>query len=148
MKTKTKQFAVILIIATIIILGVTRLFEEAEKITQINKAKAVGFFDMSYQTQTVNITKKEASKIGSVTDKIRYYSKIFGVDPNTALRIGKCESNLNPNAENINGSATGIYQFIRKTWHDYCEGDVYNEDANIICFMRMYPQHPGWWECE
>jgi hypothetical protein len=84
----------------------------------------------------------------SVQDKIVYYADIFGVDREDALRIAKCESGFNPKAENVNGSATGVYQFIRKTWQNYCDGDVYNADANIICFVRLYNEHPGFWECK
>jgi hypothetical protein len=98
-------------------------------------------------TEVIIPAKAEATVNLSVPEKIVYYANIFGVDPDTALRIARCESNFSPKAENVNGSATGVYQFIRKTWKNNCEGDVYNEDANIICFVRMYPKHPEWWEC-
>ena len=83
-----------------------------------------------------------------VENKIIFYADMFGVDKDTALRIAKCESGLNPKAENVNGSATGLFQFIRKTWKNECGGDVYNEDHNIICFMQEYPKHFDWWECK
>lgn len=84
----------------------------------------------------------------SVQEKIKFYATVYGVNKNDALRIAQCESNFNPLAENINGSATGVYQFIRKTWNKYCAGDVYNADHNIICFVQQYPNHPEWWECK
>lgn len=83
----------------------------------------------------------------SVQEKIEFYADMFGVDKNTALRIAKCESGFDPEAENLSGSATGVYQFIRRTWNDYCGGDVKNADHNIICFMQHYPKNPHWWEC-
>jgi len=83
----------------------------------------------------------------SAQNKIRFYATVFGIDKNTALRIADCESGFDPKAENVNGSATGVYQFKRKTWKNYCSGDVYNADHNIICFMQLYPKHPDWWEC-
>ncbi len=95
----------------------------------------------------VNCVPDKGEREWSVKEKIKYYSEIFDVNTEDALRIAQCESNLNPKAENVNGSATGVYQFIRKTFKNYCDGDVYNADANIICFMRMYPEHKDWWEC-
>jgi soluble lytic murein transglycosylase-like protein len=88
------------------------------------------------------------SKDMSVQDKIVFYADMFGVDRQAALQIAECESGFNPNAENIEGSATGVFQFIRKTWKNNCAGDVYNPDHNIICFMQNYPEHKNWWECK
>ena len=84
----------------------------------------------------------------SVQDKIKWYAKLYGVDVQDALRIAKCESNFDASAENVNGSATGVYQIIRKTWKTYGGGNVYNADHNIIVFMQQYPKHPDWWECK
>jgi soluble lytic murein transglycosylase-like protein len=103
--------------------------------------------DIKVIEKKVEEAPKELTK-EEVQDKIKFYAKMFGVNPDTALRIAKCESNFNPKAENINGSATGVFQFIRKTWKDYCHGDVYDADANIICFMRYYPTNSSWWECK
>jgi hypothetical protein len=103
------------------------------------------------QPKTITVEKEvkvEVVREMNIEEKIVYYANIYGVDTDTAIRIAKCESKLNPKAENVNGSATGVYQFIRKTWKTYCEGDVYDEDANIICFMQNYNDHPGWWECK
>lgn len=70
------------------------------------------------------------------------------VDVETALRIAKCESNFDPLAKNKVSSAKGVYQFIDKTFSNYCTGDVYNTVDNIRCFVDMYPKHPEWWECK
>jgi soluble lytic murein transglycosylase-like protein len=103
-----------------------------------------------WQPVGVNVprAKAEVKTLGSVEEKIVYYADIYGVEKETALRIAKCESGFNPKAENENGSATGVYQFIRKTWKNNCDGDVYNADANIICFMRLYKNNKNWWECK
>ena len=70
-----------------------------------------------------------------------------GIQPETALRIARCESRLNPKAKNKHSSAKGIYQFIDATWANYCQGDVYNPYDNIDCFMRYYKTNPNWWVC-
>jgi hypothetical protein len=98
--------------------------------------------EVEIEPEAKELTKEE------VKEKIRFYADMFGINPDTALRIAECESGFNPKAENINGSATGVYQFIRQTWKNNCHGDVYDADANIVCFFRMYPKHPEWWECK
>ena len=94
------------------------------------------------------VAQKRAIYTSAMTVKeiIKFYAIVFGVDVDTALKIAQCESGFNPRAENINGSATGVYQFTRKTFKNYCSGDVYNADHNIICFVQQYPKHPEWWD--
>jgi len=71
------------------------------------------------------------------------------VDNETALRIADCESKTGKYKHNLQGSsAKGVYQFIDKTWENYCEGDVLNEIDNIKCFNKLYNQHSSWWECQ
>lgn len=69
-----------------------------------------------------------------------------GFDVSTALRIASCESHLRYNAQNLNGAA-GVYQFKPLTWAAYCPGEVMDYRANVQCFLKLYPQHPTWWEC-
>lgn len=86
--------------------------------------------------------------IEMVKEEIRLQAVEYGVNVDTALRIARCESNYNPLAENPYSSATGVYQFLDRTWDYVCEGDVYNMDDNIRCFMNNYNRHPGWWVCK
>jgi hypothetical protein len=58
-----------------------------------------------------------------------------------------CESGFNPNAKSNTSTASGISQFINKTWNNYCEGDVFNAEDNLNCFFKLYPKHKSWWEC-
>jgi hypothetical protein len=93
----------------------------------------------------INADKKNLT----VQDKIAIAATRSGVDINVALRIADCESSFDEKVRNKQGSsATGVYQFIARTWFDYCEGDVKNADDNIACFMKMYPKHPSWWSCK
>jgi hypothetical protein len=87
-------------------------------------------------------------KVLTVRDKIIVEAFKAGIDPTEAVEVARCESNLNPGAKNWSGStARGLYQFIFGTWDANCKGDVYDEDANIACFMKLYPKHKGYWEC-
>lgn len=65
-----------------------------------------------------------------------------------AIRVSKCESEFNDQAKSRISSAKGVYQFIDKTWENYCEGDRMNYKDNIACFMELYPKHKDWWECK
>lgn len=78
---------------------------------------------------------------------IRVQAILAEINQDTAVRISKCESRLNPLAKNPYSSAKGIYQFIDKTWSNYCEGNVFNQSDNIKCFMKLYKKYPTWWEC-
>jgi len=84
----------------------------------------------------------------TIESKIVRLAKESDVLPETALRIARCESNLDPLAENDKSSASGIYQFLDGTFESYCEGDVYNPEDNIKCFLKYYPEHSGWWICK
>lgn len=74
-----------------------------------------------------------------------------GVNPNTALRIAKCESSLNPEAKNKYSTATGLYQFLDSTWKNIgaeAAGlDRTNPKHSIDMFLKYYPANPGWWQC-
>lgn len=83
-----------------------------------------------------------------VEDQIRRLAASYGVDEDRAVDIARCESQLGKYKTNWSGSsAKGVYQFIDKTWQNYCEGDVMDDEDNIRCFMEQYPKHPSWWEC-
>jgi hypothetical protein len=84
----------------------------------------------------------------SVEQKIVLYTSQTDIPVERALAISECESQHGKYLYNQQGSsAKGIYQFISKTWENYCEGDVLDEDANIKCFLKLYKQHSNWWEC-
>lgn len=80
---------------------------------------------------------------------IRWHAVTFGVDPDVAVMIARCESGLNEYAQNPNSTAKGLYQFTDSTW-EYIKapGHQFNAEENIHQFMIWYPIHKEWWECE
>ncbi len=71
------------------------------------------------------------------------------VDVGAALRIAKCESDYDPNAQNRFSTAKGVYQFTDATWKTIkATKSQFNPDYNIAQFMRWYPVHPEWWKCK
>ncbi len=84
----------------------------------------------------------------TVEDRIILASTLAGIDSDTALRIARCESSLDPLAANPGGTAKGLFQFIDATWAFIgSPGDRFDVDANIKQFMIWYPKHPNWWQC-
>ena len=84
----------------------------------------------------------------SVEDQIRKIAIENNFDPETAIRISLCESGLDYKAKNKNSSASGLYQFVSKTWENYCEGNIFDIEDNTLCFVKLYPKHPHWWVCK
>lgn len=96
------------------------------------------------QAREINIVEQE-----SVRDMIIRLSLDSKVPTDTALRIADCESKMGTQMENPNSSAKGVYQFIKQTWLYSCGGgDVMNNELNIKCFLKLYPEHQEWWECK
>ena len=73
----------------------------------------------------------------TIEEKIVAKASSAGVDPQLATSIAWCESNYIPTAKNPNSTASGVFQFVEGTWGDYCEGDVFDEDANIQCAIDL-----------
>jgi len=83
----------------------------------------------------VHHSKKEAKQV--VEDLIRFYSEVYNIDPELPVKIAKAESGFDPLAKNASSTASGVYQFIRSTWKENCEGDVFDYNENIKCAVRL-----------
>lgn len=107
-----------------------------------------GSSNTEYAVQHVHRKTDSELDATNIQQVIKDYSEAYGVNVDTALRIASCESRFDPLAKNKYSTASGVYQFLKGTWEGYCEGDVFDAEANIKCFMQLYPKHPGWWECK
>lgn len=81
--------------------------------------------------------------VSTVEGKIIKYAKEFGADANLAVAVAYAESCFEPTAKNPSSSASGVFQFVKKTWEENCEGDVFNEDDNIKCGVKLLAQKDG-----
>ncbi len=70
----------------------------------------------------------------------------FGNEADTALKVAKCESSLNPKAVNKTSSARGLFQ-IMQSWHKIDQKWLLNEDINIAVAYQLWLEQ-GWtpWE--
>lgn len=87
-----------------------------------------------------------------IVEYIVEQARIHGVDENTAVRIAKCESSLNPKAKNKNSSASGLFQFLIGTWQwigaEEQGLDRMNYKHSTDMFMKYHKKYPTWWvEC-
>lgn len=67
----------------------------------------------------------------------------FGADKaDTALCLMSYESGGNPNADNPNSSAAGLFQLLAQ-WHDFFGIDPYNPEQNISAAAQLQAMY-GW----
>lgn len=97
-------------------------------------------------------TLEVVEKMSDIEYLIRTKAREAGVNEETALRIAKCESSLNPEARNSKSTATGIYQFLQGTWKwigaEEAGLDRTNPEHSLEMFLKWYPKYPSWWECQ
>jgi hypothetical protein len=98
------------------------------------------------------LTKKNSqSEISkSVTEEIvRKVAREEGVDPDLAIRIAKCESNLNYKAENINKDGSrdkGLFQINDKFHPDVPDDVAYNPITATQFFCKAFKDgNIIWW---
>lgn len=112
-------------------------------------------FNMVYATETKTVYKTTTTTVQEflpptrelVINEIIDQARASKISVSEALQIAECESNYNAFAKSTISTSKGTFQFIDKTWKNYCTGNVYDYKANISCFMELYPKHPEWWEC-
>lgn len=84
----------------------------------------------------------------TVEGRIRLAAREYGVNEETAVRIAKCESSLNPKAAHPISTAKGLFMFTDPTWKWIgAKGSQFDEAESIKQFMINYPLRPWWWEC-
>ncbi|MBG6172661.1 hypothetical protein IWQ55_000312 [Labrenzia sp. EL_208] len=72
----------------------------------------------------------------TIADLIAGVASRYGRNPDTMNRIAQLESSMNPNAQNPNSSAGGLFQFIDGTWGEYGRGNKMDPLANTDAAAR------------
>jgi hypothetical protein len=82
---------------------------------------------------------------------IRTAARAFDQPEEDLLRVGRCESNLDPRAENPAGPYFGLFQFLRSTWAStpYADEDIFDPTANANAAAWMWRQgRRNEWACQ
>lgn len=93
------------------------------------------------------------AKWPTVDQSIVVASHVYGVSITTMRRIGTCESGLRSWAKNKVSTASGVFQFLDKTWARTPEGraglSVWNPVANVFAAARHMSRYgTGAWVCQ
>jgi hypothetical protein len=82
---------------------------------------------------------------------IREAARAFGQPEEDLLRVGRCESNLDPRAVNQTGPYFGLFQFLRSTWAStpFADRDIFDPVANANAAAWMWQQgRRNEWACQ
>jgi len=75
-----------------------------------------------------------------VTQLIKDYSLQYGINPDVPLCIAKWESGYNHLSRNKSSSASGVFQYLSRTWKSTDEGktglSVFDAEANIKAAIK------------
>ncbi len=87
----------------------------------------------------------------TIGDVLLNAASTVGVDPGLLFAEAQAESNFDPNARANSSSASGLFQFVRKTWagmvskygrkYDIGMGDIMNPRANAIMGALLLKQN-------
>ena len=86
-----------------------------------------------------------------ISEIIRAAARAFGQPEEDLLRVGRCESNLDPRAVNPAGPYFGLFQFLRSTWAStpFADRDIFDPVANANAAAWMWQQgRRGEWTCQ
>ncbi|MBW3634363.1 MAG: lytic transglycosylase domain-containing protein [Chloroflexi bacterium] len=86
-----------------------------------------------------------------IVEIIREAARAFGQPEEDLLRVGRCESNLDPRAVNPAGPYFGLFQFLRSTWAStpFADRDIFDPVANASAAAWMWQQgRRGEWACQ
>lgn len=89
------------------------------------------------------------AKFETIEDIIRKIARSETVDPALALRVAKCESGLNPAAQNINTNGSidrGLFQWNDR-WHPEITDEIaFDVEKSTRAFCRAFKEgHLSWW---
>lgn len=92
---------------------------------------------------------------GDIEAIIRAAAAQWGADPTQLLRVAYCESHYNPSAYNASSGASGLFQFLPRTWAansvraGYGGASVFDPVANANTAAYMFANsQAGQWSCK
>lgn len=121
----------------------------------VDNSPITAFFVGYAGTQTIEnlLVKKNEKKTLTKKDVeilIRSVAKMESVDPDLAVRVAKCESDLNPEAINVNAKGSrdrGIFQ-INDKWHpEITDAMAFDIFSSTQFFCKAFKNgNLSWWD--
>lgn len=87
----------------------------------------------------------------AIVQIIRDAAREFDQPVEDLIRVGRCESNLDPRAVNPDGPYFGLFQFLRSTWATtpFADRDIFDPVANASAAAWMWRQgRRNEWACQ
>ena len=92
--------------------------------------------------------------LGDFTDKVVILHELelaaqkYGLNEKRFIKLAICESSLNPEAKGESGEF-GIFQFKKRTFNNYCQGEWKNMEDQIQCAGQMISRGLSFhWVCK
>lgn len=86
----------------------------------------------------------------NTVDIIRDTMKEQNFEMYDLIQLAKCESTINPFAVNARSGATGLFQYLPRTWETtpQCHEDIYDAEAQTLATIWMFRHsRQREWEC-
>ena len=140
--------------------GVNGLAENAYRIKVVDGAETERTLTSSLVlTQPVDEVRHVGTRIppgpSEIESVIRAAALTWGADVDQLLRIAWCESRYNPAAYNASSGASGLFQFISRTWAansvraGFSGASVFDPVANANTAAMMFANHQErQWACK
>lgn len=96
----------------------TGLQQVQTKLDQASANSALGGFKADLPASPERTIPTPSGDVESVKETVIEAAKMVGVDPNIAVSTVAVESGFNPKAQASTSSASGLYQFIQRTWNE------------------------------
>jgi soluble lytic murein transglycosylase-like protein len=80
---------------------------------------------------------------------VREAAARHGVDPEWLIRVGMCESGLDPNDYNARSGATGLFQFKPGTFYAHGGHNIWDATDQAEIAAKMFSQGLAYeWTCK
>lgn len=106
-------------------------------------------------TEVRRVGTKPAPAPADIESVIRSAAAAWGADAGQLLRVAWCESRYNPSAYNARSGASGLFQFMPRTWAansvraGYAGASVFDPVANANTAAYMFRNNQAWqWTCK
>jgi hypothetical protein len=133
--------------------------EELQRIAQAEAAaqerkKALAVKKQRSQSTARAPVAPVSSSGGSVESLIRYWTSVYGGNPDYHISIARCESGLNPDSRGSGGLYAGVFQQNVNYWpqragrYGFGGSSPYDANANIaVSIAMMIREGYGHWTC-